>query len=342
MAASTQLQMDDGPLGYEPEPRRDFVRRTIVSLLAVLVLLPFPAALSGQSQPGTPADPAAAILAAHRKIDEGYKRASMSPFTAVAVRYFEPGQTVRLGVGPSSAMFDPSDAMPDGVDVTLQDGAFWFAPVAGSAAAALLGKAPGGDAAVEPAAPVTSRLKVSDKQVIRIGRYLIEPLARPDSGNVRVFDPGSSARNTFTGLKWFPPNLALQVKAVLTPNPSPDKIIIATSRGLKKEYYRVGTLAFAVDGTPQKLTVLATSVSPKAGDELFVPFRDATTGTETYDVGRYLMFPFLTGRDYAIDFNAATNPLCNYSPHYNCPIPPRDNVLTVAIRAGEMSYPKPH
>jgi len=125
-------------------------------------------------------------------------------------------------------------------------------------------------------------------------------------------------------------------------NPSPDKIIIATSRGLKKEYYRVGTLAFAVEGTQQKLTVLSMSVSPKAGDELFVPFRDATTGTETYDVGRYLMFPFQAGRDYVLDFNTATNPLCNYSPHYNCPIPPRDNVLTAAIRAGEMTYPKPH
>jgi len=342
MAASTLLQVSDGLLGYEPEPRRDVVRRTIVSLLAVLVLLPFPAAISGQPEPGKPADPAAAILAAHRKIDEGYKRALMSPFTAVAVRYLEPGQTVRLGVSSSSAAFDPADAMPDGVDVTLQDGAFWFTPVAGSAAPRVVGKTPDGDAATTPAAPVTSRLKVSDRQVIKLGRYFVESFARPDSGNVRVFDPDSAARSAFTGLKWYPPNLALQVKAVFTPTPSPDKIIIATSRGLKKEYYRVGTLAFAVEGTPQRLTVLAMSASPKAGDELFVPFRDATTGTDTYDVGRYLMFPFQTGRDYAIDFNAATNPLCNYSPHYNCPIPPRDNVLTVAIRAGEMTYPKPH
>ncbi|MCX6549639.1 MAG: DUF1684 domain-containing protein [Acidobacteria bacterium] len=318
------------------------MKRTLVSLLAVIVLLPLPAAMSGQSQPGKPADPAAAILAAHRKIDDSYKRASMSPFTAVAVRYFEPGQTVRLRVGPSSAAFEPADATPDGVDVTLQDGAFWFTPVAGSVSPAVLGKTPGGDDAVEPALPVTSRLRVSDKQVIRLGRYFIEPLARLDSGNVRVFDPDSAARSAFAGLKWYPPNLALQVEAAFTPNPSPDKIIMATSRGLKKEYYRVGTLAFAVEGTPQKLTVLAMSASPKAGDELFVPFRDATTGAETYEVGRYLMFPFQTDRAYEIDFNGATNPLCNYSPHYNCPIPPRDNVLTVAIRAGEMAYPKPH
>jgi uncharacterized protein (DUF1684 family) len=45
---------------------------------------------------------------------------------------------------------------------------------------------------------------------------------------------------------------------------------------------------------------------------------------------------------YVLDFNLATNPLCNYSPHYNCPIPLRENMLPVAIRAGEMTYPARH
>jgi len=91
------------------------------------------------------------------------------------------------------------------------------------------------------------------------------------------------------------------------------------------------------------VTALAVSAAPKEGDELFVPFRDATTGVETYEVGRYLTMPFRRqGSPYVLDFNAATNPLCNYSPHYNCPIPPRENRLTVPIRAGEMTYPKPH
>ena len=79
---------------------------------------------------------------------------------------------------------------------------------------------------------------------------------------------------------------------------------------------------------------------PKPGDELFVAFRDATTGQATYEVGRYLFIPF-GGNDaaYVLDFNLASNPLCNYSPHYNCPIPLRENTLPVAIRAGEMTYP---
>ena len=74
-----------------------------------------------------------------------------------------------------------------------------------------------------------------------------------------------------------------------------------------------------------------------------MPFRDATTSVETYEVGRYLTIPFQrAGSPYVLDFNAATNPLCNYSPYYNCPIPPRENRLSVPIRAGEMTYPKVH
>jgi uncharacterized protein (DUF1684 family) len=88
---------------------------------------------------------------------------------------------------------------------------------------------------------------------------------------------------------------------------------------------------------------LATSPTPKPGEQLFIPFRDLTTGHESYAVGRYLNVPF-KGQDaeYVLDFNLATNPYCAYSPHYNCVIPPRENTLRVAIRAGEMSYGKPH
>ena len=60
-------------------------------------------------------------------------------------------------------------------------------------------------------------------------------------------------------------------------------------------------------------------------------------------MGRYLFIPFAGAEAaYVLDFNEATNPLCNYSPHYNCPIPLRENVLPVPIRAGEMKYPAHH
>jgi len=289
------------------------------------------------------ADTAAAITAAHKKIDDEYARALMSPFTAVAVQYFEPGQTCRLGVTPAAVAFDPADPMADVVEITLEGGAFWFSPVKGAAPPLVLGKSAEGDVVVSPGTPLKARTKIGSGDVVGLGRYFVESFPRPDTGNVRVFDPDAPARQAFAGLKWFPPNPALQVSATFEPIARPDMVIIATSRGLKKEYFRVGVFRFAIDGTALALTALAVSAVPKPGDELFVPFRDATTGLETYEVGRYLTLPLQrAGSTYTLDFNAATNPLCNYSPYYNCPIPPKENRLAVPIRAGEMTYPKQH
>jgi hypothetical protein len=323
-----------------PVVRLLFFRRAAVTVFVVLA-----ACGSAVAQPpaAAGADPAAAIVAAHKKIDEEYGRAMMSPFTAIAVQYFEPGQTYRLGVSASGAAFDPSETMTDVIEMTLEAGAFVMSPVAGTKAPVVLGKNAEGDVVISPGTPLKARTRIGSSDVVAVGRYFIESFPRADSGNVRVFDPGAPARHAFTGLKWFPPNLALQVEAVFEPIAKPDMVIIATSRGLKKEYYRVGILRFAIDGTPLALTALALSAAPKPGDELFVPFRDATTGVETYEVGRYLTMPFQpAGSPYLLDFNAATNPLCNYSPYYNCPIPPRENRLAVPIRAGEMTYPKGH
>jgi uncharacterized protein len=291
----------------------------------------------------TPASAAAAVIAAHKSIDDRYARALMSPFSAVAVQYFEPGQSHRLGISATGAAFEPENPMTDVIELTLEADAFWVSAVAGSKPPLILGKNAEGDVVATPGTPLKTRTQIGSREVVGLGRYFVESLAMPGASNARVFDPEAPARKAFTGLKWFAPNLALQVKAVFVPIQNPDMVIIATSRGLRKEYFRVGIFHFEIDGKPQTLTALALSATPKVGDELFVPFRDATTGVETYEVGRFLFIPFARpDSPYVLDFNAATNPLCNYSPHYNCPIPPRENVLAVSVRAGEMIYPRAH
>ncbi len=313
-------------------------------LAAVLTAAPALCAVSRAAvqAPGGGTDQAGAVLASHKASDEEYAKAVMSPFTAIAVQYFQPGETVRMGVGPAGVSFGPSPAGVDVVELTFKDGSYFVTPVAG-AAPSIVTTSGTGDVTGLPGMAVTGRTKLGRRDVVRLGRYFVETLSAPGNGNARVFDPDSPARKAYAGLKWYAPNLAMRVSARFVPNPTPAAVTITTSRGLQREYYRAGVFEFTLEGTPLRLTALTTTPAPKAGDELFVAFRDKTTGTDTYDVGRYLFIPF-AGVDaaYLLDFNLATNPLCNYSPHYNCPIPLRENVLPVAIRAGEMKYPVHH
>ena len=75
---------------------------------------------------------------------------------------------------------------------------------------------------------------------------------------------------------------------------------------------------------------------------LFVPLGDATSGFESYGGGRYMVFfiPDIKNNKVVLDFNKAYNPYCAYTTGYNCPIPPIENLLKVAITAGEKNYGK--
>jgi len=71
----------------------------------------------------------------------------------------------------------------------------------------------------------------------------------------------------------------------------------------------------------------------------FVPFRDATSGKETYGAGRYIDPPEIAPWRYVLDFNQAYNPLCAYNEAYSCPFPPPENWLRLPIEAGEKAPP---
>ena len=68
---------------------------------------------------------------------------------------------------------------------------------------------------------------------------------------------------------------------------------------------------------------------------LFVPFRDATSGRETYGGGRYLDLDVAASGRYALDFNRAYHPYCVYDASWVCPFPPPENTLELPVTAGE-------
>ena len=120
-----------------------------------------------------------------------------------------------------------------------------------------------------------------------------------------------------------------------------------TSAGTVKYFYKYGRVDFMIDGTEYLLYAYQGKElmqTEQYRDYLFVPFTDATTGNESYGSGRYLEFykRDIENDSLQLDFNKAYNPYCAYATGFKCPIPPRENRLSVAIKAGEMNFRKSH
>ncbi|MCG6926868.1 MAG: DUF1684 domain-containing protein [Acidobacteria bacterium] len=154
-----------------------------------------------------------------------------------------------------------------------------------------------------------------------------------------VYDPDRPEKKEFEHLLYFPPDRGYAVPAKLVKLAEPEQIEMLTSRSLKKTFYRYARIQFQLDGEDLELTAFKSTLDGEGSEYLFIPFRDATSGHETYGAGRFLDLDEPQTDDFVLDFNRAYNPLCNYSPGFNCPIPPRENHLDVAIRAGELTYP---
>jgi uncharacterized protein (DUF1684 family) len=131
-------------------------------------------------------------------------------------------------------------------------------------------------------------------------------------------------------------DLAYRYQLRLKANPKPDTVIIQSTRGNRRRAVRVGWFDFLVGAMPCRLEATRL-LEPGVGEnDISVFFRDATTGKETYPTGRYVDPVQLPDGRYVLDLNLCYNPACAVSEHYNCPIPPKANVLKVAIRAGEL------
>lgn len=169
---------------------------------------------------------------------------------------------------------------------------------------------------------------------IGFGRFLMR-LSHQRFPALIVYDPESPRYKDYKGIEYFPPDLAYRYVLPLEPNPKPDTVIIMSTRGDARHAVRVGWFNFEVGGTRCRLEANRL-LEPGVGEnDIGVFFRDATSGHESYHVGRYVDPQELPDGRYVLDFNMCYNPACAYSVHYNCPIPPKTNQLKVAIRAGE-------
>lgn len=139
---------------------------------------------------------------------------------------------------------------------------------------------------------------------------------------------------------FFPINHKFAVNAKLVKTEKSEPFEIPTSSGITKKYREYGKVYFKINGKKQVLTLyqsLSLMEKPEYKDYLFLPFKDATSGTQTYGGGRYLDLRIPTTNKIFIDFNKAYHPYCAYNAtDYNCPIVPQENWLQIPIKAGVM------
>ena len=150
----------------------------------------------------------------------------------------------------------------------------------------------------------------------------------------------SGERPSFGNLAYYDIDESLRFRVKLHRYPVPQTLRIGTNTGEMRSALRYGYFEFSTAGQLCRIQVYRLEEDSERGiARLFIPFRDATSGTETCGSGRYLDFDENTSGTYDLNFNRAYNPYCVYEENYSCPVPPAENTLAVPIRAGEKVYP---
>jgi uncharacterized protein (DUF1684 family) len=146
-----------------------------------------------------------------------------------------------------------------------------------------------------------------------------------------------SDRKKFKGLIYYPFDLEYSMIGLIEKYPTEPKsiyIILPTNKKSGRKYVKYGRFKFKREGKEYVLQIYR----PLGGGELFLPFKDKTSETETYPRGRYLYIESMFGGKVLVDFNRAYNPFCQYNEKYTCPFAPEENWLDIAIRAGEKRF----
>ena len=124
----------------------------------------------------------------------------------------------------------------------------------------------------------------------------------------------------FTGIAYFPPEAAWRFTVMMEREDS--SVPIESSTGAISRYPCAGIAEIPFAAGPARMRVLRGEE-----DDLFIPFRDLTSGVSTYSGGRYVAVDLLRDDGFVVDFNKATNPYCAYDEEFSCPLPPPGNIL---------------
>jgi len=192
--------------------------------------------------------------------------------------------------------------------------------------------------------PVTTAIELksdekgpADQLTIAPGKTLWVHMSG-DRRTLRLRDENGETARTFEGFRWFPVDEKYRVTARFVKDAAPRTVRIPNQLGDEETYTTEGTVEFSLDG--QKIAMRPMTTRP---GRLYFIFRDGTSGKETYETARFLYTDLKPDGTTVLDFNQAYNPPCSFNPYTTCPLPPKENRLSVRIPAGEKAYPhSPH
>jgi len=252
-------------------------------------------------------------------------------YLAVAGLFF-----LQPGANPVGARADAAVVLPDGAPATAgrliyEDGRVRYEPAAGVSATL-------NDRPVVGAVTVSPADTKSNRPADRLGIGSLTLLLHRSGARlgVRLRDPDSKYRRLFGGLQWFPLVPAWRLQGRFIPYNSPRTVQIQNILGDLEDVASPGEVEVRVGGVMVRLAALQASRG-----RLWIIFSDASAEKETYRIRFLYLDPPDANRDVAVDFNRAYSAPCAFNPHTTCPLPPRQNRLTVAVPAGERKYAGP-
>jgi uncharacterized protein len=141
-------------------------------------------------------------------------------------------------------------------------------------------------------------------------------------------------RATFEGPRFFAFDPSWRFVGDLERLRPPSFVQLPDTKGQSQAYVLYGRFPFERGGRVATLVVHRPVDHP---DQYFIAFTDSTSGAETYGGGRYVHLDSLDTHRFVLDFNKAYNPYCAWDASWICPLPPAENALPFAVRAGMMA-----
>ncbi|MBI2566403.1 MAG: DUF1684 domain-containing protein [Candidatus Schekmanbacteria bacterium] len=262
-------------------------------------------------------------LARWRQQQEESLRSEKGWLSAVALTGIEPGEYT-IGSSPACDI-----ALPPGAPAllaTLSHQPPVTAITFGAAGGVLLN----GEAVAAGASyPLRIEKGAADREICW-GPITVVVLQRANRLAVRVLDARSAARREHAGRRWYPADPTLVLAADWIPCELSRSIDVPDVLGNLRTAELPGYASFTLAGKRRHLYAIAQD------DNLLFIFKDGTSGRETYGAGRFLYADWPRNAVVTLDFNRAVNPPCAFTPFAACPLPPVENHLDVAVRAGEL------